>query len=46
MRKIIIILLLPVLLFGCMKETDETVLLPVRGVKIPEAVLSIRLQVL
>lgn len=40
MRKYTIILLLPVLLSGCMKETNETVLLPVRGVKIPEAVLS------
>lgn len=40
MRKIIIILLLPTLISACMKETDETVLLPVRGVKIPEAVLS------
>lgn len=28
------------LLTGCMKETDETVLLSVRGVKIPETVLS------
>ena len=40
MRKLTIILMLPVLLSGCMKETDETVLLPVRGVQIPETVLS------
>lgn len=40
MRKYILIFLLPLLLTGCMKETDETVLLPVRGVRIPETVLS------
>lgn len=40
MRKYILIFLLPLLLAGCMKETDETFWLPVLGEKIPETVLS------
>lgn len=40
MRKYTLILLLPLLLSGCMKETDETFWLPVLGDKIPETVLS------
>ena len=40
MRKYTLILLLPLLLSGCMKETNETFWLPVLGEKIPEMVLT------
>lgn len=40
MRKLTIMLLLPLLLSGCMKPTDEIILLPVKNSTIPEVVLS------